>query len=128
MPTSDVHARAICAVLVEPAVDPGRSIAAVVKRLLAAASLVAVIGMAVPTHAEDAIDELFLGGLNEAGIEYADLQQAIEAGKAVCRSIAEGNTINQTVRGVKNANPYLSATMAAQFVAIARAKYCSSGG
>ncbi len=85
-----------------------------------------MMGMAAPAHADDATDELFLRALGETGIEYADPQQAIEAGKAVCGYIEEGNTMNQTVRGVKNANPDLSMTKAAQFVAIARAAYCSA--
>lgn len=101
------------------------------KRFLVGAGVVAIIGMAAPAHADDTGDERFLRALSEAGVEYSDPQQAIEAGKAVCQSIDEGNTIDQTVRGVKNANPYLSQTKAAQFVAIARATYCpliGSGG
>lgn len=96
----------------------------VVKRLLVAASAIALISMAAPARADDPTDALFLHALNEAGIEYHDPQQAIEAGRAVCGYLAEGNTVDQTVRGVKNANPNLSMTMAAEFVGLARETYC----
>jgi len=86
-----------------------------------------MIAMAATAHADGSSDELFLRALSEAGVEYSDPQEAIATGKAVCESLDEGNTVNQTVRGVKNANPYLSETKAAQFVAIARAAYCGGG-
>jgi hypothetical protein len=83
--------------------------------------------MAAPAHADDGgDDERFLRALSEAGVEYSDPQQAIDSAKAICQSIAAGNTVYQTVRGVKNANPELSATLAAEFVAIAQAMYCAA--
>lgn len=97
-------------------------------RFLAGAAIVTVVGMPASVHADDSGDELFLHSLGEAGVEYSDPREAIEAGKAVCQSLEAGNTLNQTVRGVKNANPDLSATKAAQFVAIARAAYCADRG
>lgn len=90
--------------------------------------MAAVITMAGTAHADGSNDELFLRALSEAGVEYSDPQEAIASGKAVCVSLGEGNTVNQTVRGVKNANPYLSETKAAQFVAIARSAYCGGDG
>lgn len=109
-----------------PGVNLTRLIALLVRRFLTGVAIAVLIGVVPPAHADERTDEVFLAALSDAAIEFSTPQEAIAAGKAVCGSIEAGNTQNQTVRGVKNANPYLSMTKAAQFVAIARAVYCSS--
>lgn len=110
-----------------PVYPPAGSSLISMKRFLVTVGVVVLLGMVAPAHADGGSDdERFLRALSEAGIEYSDPQQAIDSAKAVCQSMAAGNTINQTARGVKNANPELSATLAAEFVAIAQAMYCAA--
>ena len=57
--------------------------------LLTLSSFAAIIGMAVPAHA-DSTDDAFLASLNAAGITYSDPDKAVGAGKWVCdRSMGE---------------------------------------
>jgi hypothetical protein len=99
----------------------------VVKPLLAAAGVAAILGMAAPANADPG-DAVFLSSLDQIGIQYPNPNEAVASGKAVCEYLAGGHTQNQTARGVKNANPDLSLTKASQFVAIARLSYCNQTG
>ncbi|UQX09414.1 DUF732 domain-containing protein [Candidatus Mycobacterium methanotrophicum] len=94
-------------------------------RILAAASG-AAIATATSAHA-DATDNAFFAALDRAGIEYADPQEAIDAGKAVCAALEEGRPIPVVARGLNLANPDLTPVNAAQFLVIAEEAYCTVG-
>lgn len=95
-----------------------------VKPFLAAAALLTVIGAAAPANA-DSGDSAFLASLDKMGIQYPDPTQALAGGRQVCDYIAQGHTLNQAARGVKNANPDLPLTQASRFVEAAKATMCS---
>lgn len=94
------------------------------KLLLAAATVAALIGLPATAKAEPG-DTVLLGSLDAIGIQYPNPTQAVTSAREVCEYIAQGHTSNQAARGLKNANPELTLTQASQFVAAARAAYCS---
>ncbi|KAA8964973.1 DUF732 domain-containing protein [Mycobacterium sp.] len=91
--------------------------------LLTAAGVVTAIGLAAPAHA-DGTDAVFLDELDRAGIEYADAQDAISAGKGICGYLAEGRPANVIARALKIRNHHLSVNNALQFVVISGETYC----
>lgn len=90
---------------------------------VAAFALAGLLGLAAPAAAEPG-DGNFLGALDKMGISYPDAADAVAGGHSVCDYIAEGHTVNQAAKAVKNANPSLTLTRASQFVSISRAAYC----
>jgi hypothetical protein len=95
----------------------------IARLLLTLASLAAMIGMAVPAHA-DATDDRFLATLRAAGITAPEPDKAIAAGKWVCNMVHMGDPMVDVVKTVQSANPGLREDNAAKFTAIAANVYC----
>jgi len=85
--------------------------------------LAAVIGLAVPAHA-DRNDDAFLASLQAAGLTYPDPGRAIAAGKAVCNMVDQGQPMVDVVHRIQSVNPKLNEDSAAKFAAIAATAYC----
>lgn len=95
-----------------------------VKPFLAAAAVATFFGLPATANADPG-DTVLLGSLDAIGIRYPNPTQAVASAREVCEYITQGHTSNQAARGLKNANPELTLTQASQFVAAARAAYCS---
>jgi hypothetical protein len=91
--------------------------------LLFLASAVALVGMAIPAHA-DSDDDAFLAALNKAGISYQSPDRAIKAGQKVCDLANSGTSQLDIVRDVHELNPAFSEAKAARFVQAAASVYC----
>jgi Protein of unknown function (DUF732) len=91
--------------------------------LLMLTSLAAMIGMAVPAHADSA-DDAFLATVKAAGITFPDPDRAIGAGRWVCKMANQGNQLADIVKTVEAHNPGLTEENAAKFAAIAANTYC----
>jgi Protein of unknown function (DUF732) len=87
------------------------------------ASAVAVVGLAVPAHA-DSDDDAFLAALNKAGISYKSPDRAIAAAQKVCDLANGGTSQLDIIRDVHEFNPSFSASAAAKFVQAAATAYC----
>lgn len=87
------------------------------------ASAVALIGMAIPAHADSA-DDAFLAALNKAGITYQNPDRAIQAGQKVCDLANSGTTQLDIIRDVHELNPAFTTAKAALFVQTAAGVYC----
>ena len=92
--------------------------------LLMLAGLAAVIGTAVPAHA-DSTDDQFLAALGPAGINFDDPAKAVAAGKSVC-TMANSSSMRMVnvVMAIHNSNPGLTFDKAAEFTRIADNAYC----
>jgi len=88
------------------------------------AGLAAVIGTAVPAHA-DSTDDQFLAALGPAGINFDDPAKAVAAGKSVC-TMANSSSMRMVnvVMAIHNSNPGLTFDKAAEFTRIADNAYC----
>jgi hypothetical protein len=91
--------------------------------LLTLTSLAAVIGMAVPAHADDK-DVAFLTSLQAAGITFPDPGRAIAAGRWVCQAAGQGRQMVDVVKSIQAENSGLRGDNAARFTAIAANVYC----
>jgi Protein of unknown function (DUF732) len=92
--------------------------------LLMLAGLAAMIGLAVPAHA-DSTDDQFLAALGQAGIGSDDPGKAVAAGKSVCTMANTSNMrMVNVVIAIKNANSGLNFQKAADFTRIAANAYC----
>jgi hypothetical protein len=91
--------------------------------LTAAAGFAAVIGMAVPAHADDT-DDAFIASLDKAGITYSDSDLAVGAGKWVCKTLQAPTAMSDVVSGLESKNSDLSDDKAQKFAAIAASTYC----
>jgi hypothetical protein len=94
-----------------------------VKPLVALASVAAVIGLAVPAHA-DAADDQFLATIKAAGITFGDPGKVIAAAKWVCKMSGQGSQMADLVKTIQTQNPGLTGDNAARFTAIAANTYC----
>lgn len=110
------------------------------KALSITSMVAATILLASPGHAEPGAVEAgavevsaaettgettaFLASLRRAGIGFADPEQAVAAGHAVCGLAANGETGLELLTDLRNANPALTISGAAQFAAIAAQAYC----
>ena len=104
--------------------------------LLGLIGAAAAIIVAAPGHAEPgatvvgAVDAspdetaTFIAALRTAGISFADPEQAVAAGQAVCGLVANGESGLELLTDLRNANPALTINGAAQFAAIAARSYC----
>ncbi len=82
---------------------------------------------AIPGEDEAATDEnneVFIADLHKVGITFADPDQAIAAGKAVCGLIARGVSGLQLLNDLRDNNPALTTNGAAQFATISAKSYC----
>ncbi|SOX54105.1 DUF732 domain-containing protein [Mycobacterium ahvazicum] len=87
------------------------------------ASVVTLIGLAAPAHADPA-DDAFLAALNNAGITYHDPEHAIKAGQKVCDLANSGTSQLDIIRDIRDLNPAFTMTKAAQFAKAAAMAYC----
>ncbi|SOJ54598.1 Putative lipoprotein LprJ [Mycobacterium simulans] len=92
--------------------------------LLGLASLVAVVGMAAPAHADANQDRAFLVALGAADLTYQNADNAVAAGKKVCDLAKEGKSAVDVVKYLQQQNPGFSQTNAARFTAISAGVYC----
>src|SRR5438309_989110 len=93
------------------------------KLLLTLAGFAAVIGLAVPAHA-DSTDDAFIASLNAAGITYSDSDAAVGAGKWVCDKVNGGTDMSSVVKTLATKNASLNPDKASKFAAIAANAYC----
>jgi hypothetical protein len=93
------------------------------KVLPLAASIVALIGLAAPAHA-DPDDDAFLAALTNAGITYHDPDRAIKAGQKVCDLANSGTSQLDIVRDIRDLNPSFTMASAARFAKAAASVYC----
>ncbi|OHV00360.1 DUF732 domain-containing protein [Mycobacterium talmoniae] len=95
------------------------------KRLLLLVSAAAMVGLAVPAHADTTGDDAaFLAALDQAGLSHRGAGQAIAAGQAVCKLMDGGLTPLDTVNAVRSTNPGFTMESAAKFTAISANAYC----
>jgi Protein of unknown function (DUF732) len=93
------------------------------KALPLLASVVALIGLAAPAHA-DPDDDAFLSALTKAGISYQNPDKAIKAGQKVCDLANSGTSQLDIVRDIRDLNPSFTMTSAAKFANAAATVYC----
>ena len=93
------------------------------KLLLALASFAAMIGMAVPAHA-DSTDDSFIASLKAADISFSDPDAAVGAGKWVCDKVNGGTDMSSVVKTLETKNSSLNPDKASKFAAIAANAYC----
>lgn len=93
------------------------------KLLLTLTSLVAIIGMAMPAHA-DSTDDAFIASLKAAGITYSDPDTAVGAGKWVCDKVNGGTDMSSVIKTLATKNAALNPAKATKFAAIAANAYC----
>lgn len=102
------------------------------KRLLALLTVSAGITIAAPAHATPGEDEApaddnngsFLSDLHTVGISFKDPGQAVAAGKSVCGMITRGVSGLQLLTDIRDNNPALTTSGAAQFATISAKAYC----
>ena len=91
--------------------------------LVTLTSLAAIIGLAIPTHA-DSTDDAFIASLQAAGVTYSDPDAAIGAGKWVCDKVNGGTEMSDVVKTLTSKNASLNPDKASKFAAIAANAYC----
>ncbi|UQX10108.1 DUF732 domain-containing protein [Candidatus Mycobacterium methanotrophicum] len=94
------------------------------RRLLLLLGIIATVGSGVPAHADPAVDASFLDALTKAGITFSNGPSAVNAGKAACGLMDQGQPEIDVVQHVTEQNPGISMTSAAKFTAIAASAYC----
>lgn len=89
-----------------------------------------VIG-GVPAHAEPGIDEApngddgeFISSLHQLGINFGDPAAAISAGHHVCGLAQRGESGLELLNDIKEQNPGLTTSSAAQFATVSAKSYC----
>ena len=93
------------------------------KALPLVASVIALVGLAAPAHA-DSDDDAFLSALTKAGISYQNPDKAIKAGQKVCDLANSGTSQLDIVRDIRDLNPSFTMTSAAKFANAAATVYC----
>lgn len=101
-------------------------------RLLALLTVSLGITIAAPAHATPGEDEApaddnngsFLSDLHTVGISFKDPGQAVAAGKSVCGMITRGVSGLQLLTDIRDNNPALTTSGAAQFATISAKAYC----
>jgi hypothetical protein len=95
------------------------------RRLLSVLSLTAIVGLAVPGHANgDDVDDAFLASLNKAGIIFRNPDQAITAGHTVCQLVKSGKQGPEVLAVLQSANPGITPDGARMFLGISLNAYC----
>jgi hypothetical protein len=87
------------------------------------ASVVALVGMAIPAHA-DSDDDAFLAALIQAGISYQNPDRAVTAGQKVCDLANSGTSQLDIIRDIRDLNPAFTMISAAKFAKTAASVYC----
>src|ERR1700740_432841 len=99
------------------------TISRAMKLLLTLTNFTAIIGPAMPAHADSA-DDAFIASLKAAGITYSDPDAAIGAGKWVCDKVKGGPHMSDVVKTLTTKNTSLNPAKASKFAAIAASAYC----
>jgi hypothetical protein len=104
--------------------DDGR-----MRRLLVLFGIVAAVGLGAPAQADPgnadaSVDASFLDALTKAGITFSNGPSAVNAGKAACGLMKQGQPELDVIQHVSEQNPGISTTSAAKFTAIAASAYC----
>jgi Protein of unknown function (DUF732) len=99
------------------------TISGAMKLLLTLTSFAAIIGMAIPAHA-DSTDDAFIASLKAAGITYSDPDAAVGAGKWVCDKVNGGTDMSDVIKTLTSKNSLLNPGKASKFAAIAANAYC----
>jgi len=99
------------------------------RRILALLGVAAVIGFAAPAYATpppepDGDDAGFVAALHQAGFTFASEAAAVQAGRAVCSCLNNGESGLELVHDVKVHNPGMDMEMASNFALIAAKFYC----
>ena len=79
--------------------------------------------VAAPTAHADA-DSAYLDALSKHGITWSSDATVIKIGHAVCTDWAAGNSFQQTVSDVRNAEPHLSDENVGYLIGAATGAYC----
>ena len=88
-----------------------------------------MIGFAAPAYADpspepDGDDARFLAALHQAGFSFASPDSAVQAGRAVCSCLNNGESGLELVHDVKIHNPGMDMEMASNFAMISAKFYC----
>lgn len=88
-----------------------------------------MIGFAVPAYADqppepDGDDAGFLAALQQAGFSSVSPGSAVQAGRAVCSCLNNGESGLELVHDVKSHNPGMDMEMASNFAMISAKFYC----
>jgi hypothetical protein len=87
-------------------------------------SLAALIGLAVPAHADPNPDANFLGALTKAGITYHDGPAAVATGRRVCELMDQGNPQSAVINSMTQENTGFTDDAAAKFTQISESVFC----
>jgi hypothetical protein len=99
------------------------------KTLLALIGVSVLIGFAAPAYADpppepDGDDAGFLAALHQQGFSFANPGAAIQAGRAVCSCLNNGESGLELVHDVKSHNPGMDMEMASNFALLSAKFYC----
>jgi Protein of unknown function (DUF732) len=89
------------------------------------ASLAALIGLAVPAHADPGPDASFLDTLNNAGITYHNGPDAIAIGRRECQLMDQGHPERDVIKSMTQQNSGFTDDGATRFTQIAESVYCT---
>lgn len=87
------------------------------------ASVVVLVGAAIPAHA-DSDDDEFLAALRKSGITYQNPDRAIKAAQKVCDLANSGTSEAEIIKDLHEFNPAFAMGKAALFVQAAAGAYC----
>jgi hypothetical protein len=87
------------------------------------ASVVVLVGAAIPAHA-DSDDDEFLAALRKSGITYQNPDRAIKAAQKVCDLANSGTSEAEIIKDLHEFNPAFTMGKAALFVQAAAGAYC----
>jgi Protein of unknown function (DUF732) len=98
------------------------------RRLLVLLAIAAALGFAAPIHADPTsdprLDASFLDALQRAGVTFNNGASAVNAAKAACAMMNQGQPEVGVIHSVTEQNPGIDPTSAAKFTAIAASAYC----
>jgi hypothetical protein len=99
------------------------------RTLLAVLGVSAMIGLAAPAYADpppepDGDDAGFVAALHQAGFSFGSEASAVQAGRAVCSCLNNGESGLELVHDVKSHNPGMDMEMASNFALISAKYFC----
>jgi Protein of unknown function (DUF732) len=96
--------------------------------LLVLLGIAAALVFAAPIRADPTgdprLDANFLDALQRAGVIFSSGTSAVDAAKAACAMMNQGQPEISVIRSVAEQNPAIDSTSAAKFTAIAASAYC----
>jgi hypothetical protein len=97
-------------------------------RLPALLGIAAALYFAAPADADPTVDPKldanFLDALQRAGVTFNNGASAVNAAKAACAMMNQGQPQLSVIHSVTEQNPGIDTTSAAKFTAIAASAYC----